>query len=62
MSCCFEDITKCVDEGSPVDIIYLHLKTDFDKVQHQILLLGLKAHAIGNGMIHCTEKWHIDRR
>ena len=50
-----EDVTKLVDEGSPVDIIYLDFKKAFDKVPHQRLLLKLKAHGIGNGMIHWTE-------
>ena len=57
-----EDVTKWLDEGSPVDIIYLDLKKAFDKVPHQRLLLKLKAHGIGNGMINWIEKWLIDRR
>ena len=57
-----EDVTKWVDEGSPVDIIYLDFYKAFDKVPHQILLLKLKAHGIGNGMINSIEKWLIDRR
>ena len=57
-----EDVTKWLDEGSPVDIIYLELKKAFDKVPHQRLLLKLKAHGIGNGMINWIEKWLIDRR
>ena len=44
--CFLEDVTKWVDEGSPVDIIYLDLKKAFDKVPHQRLLLKLKAHCI----------------
>ena len=63
MLCFLEDVTKWVDEGSPVDIIYLDLKKKaFDKVPHQRLLLKLKAHGIGNGMINWIEKWLIDRR
>ena len=32
-SCCFfEEITKWLDEGSPVDIIYLDFQKAFDKV------------------------------
>ena len=50
-----EDVTKWVDERSPVDIIYLDLKKAFDKVPHQRLLLKLKAHGIGNGMINRIE-------
>ena len=60
--CFLEDVTKWLDEGSPVDIIYLDLKKAFDKVPHQRLLLKLKAHGIGNGMINWIEKWLIDRR
>ena len=60
--CFLEDVTKWVDEGSPVDIIYLDFKKAFDKVPHQRLLLKLKAHGIGNGMINWIEKWLIDRR
>ena len=62
MLCFLEDVTKWLDEGSPVDIIYLDLKKAFDKVPHQRLLLKLKAHGIGNGMINWIEKWLIDRR
>ena len=62
MLCFLEDVTKWLDEGSPVDIIYLDLKKAFDKVPHQRLLLKLKAHGIGNGMINWIEKWLIGRR
>ena len=58
----FEDVTKWVDEGSPVDIIYLDLKSLCDKVPHQRLLLKLKVRGIGNGMINWIEKWLIVRR
>ena len=55
MLCFLEDVTKWADEGSPVDIIYLDFKKAFDKVPHQRLLLKLKAHCIGNGMINWIE-------
>ena len=35
----FEEITKCVDDGSPVDGVYLDFHKAFDKVPHQRLLL-----------------------
>ena len=56
-----ENVTTCVDEGSPVDIIYFDLKKAFDKVPHQRLLLKA-AHGIGNNMTNLIEKWLIDRR
>ena len=34
-----EEITKWMDEGSPVDIIYLDFQKAFDKVPHQRLIL-----------------------
>ena len=33
----FEELTKWVDEGSPVDVIYLDFQKAFDKVRHQRL-------------------------
>ena len=62
MLCFLEDVSKWVDEGSPVDIIYVDFKKPIDKVPHQGLLLKLKAHGIGNGMINWIEKWLIDRK
>ena len=37
----FEEITKWVDEGSPVDVIYLDFQKAFGKVPHQRLILKL---------------------
>ena len=54
--CFFEEISKWVDSGSPVDVIYLDFQKAFDKVPHQRLLLKLKAHGIGNDVINCIEK------
>ena len=56
MLCFLEEITKWLDEGSPVDIIYwyrlyLDFQKAFDKVPHQRLLLKLKAYGIGDGII-----------
>ena len=62
MLCFFEEIAKWLDEESPVDIIYLDFQKAFDKVPHQRLLLKLKAHGIGDGIIHWIEQWLTDRR
>ncbi|KAK2166071.1 hypothetical protein NP493_1338g00035 [Ridgeia piscesae] len=59
--CFLEDVTKWVDEGSPVDILYLDFKKAFHEVPHQRVLLKLKIHGIGNGMISWIEKWLIGR-
>ena len=58
----FEEITKWVDDGSPVDVVYLDFRKAFNKVPHQRLLLKLKAHCIGNDVINWIEKWLTHRR
>ena len=60
--CFLEEITKWVDDGSPVDVVYLDFQKSFDKVPHQRLLLKLKAHGIGNDVINWIEKWFTHRR
>ena len=35
--CFIEDITKWVDDGSPVDVVYLDFQKAFVKVPHQRL-------------------------
>ena len=57
--CFFEEITKWVDEGSPVDIIYLDFQKAFDKVPHQRLILKLKSHGIS--IINWIGQWLTDR-
>ena len=60
--CFLEEITEWVDEGSPVDVVYLDFQTAFDKVPHQRLLLKLKAHGLGNDVINWIEKLLTHRR
>ena len=45
-----------------MDVVYLDVQKAFDKVPHQILLLKLKAHGIGNDVINWIEKWLTHRR
>ena len=51
-----------MDEGSPVDVIYLDFKKAFDKVPHQRLILKLKSHGMGNSIINWIEQWLTDRK
>ena len=55
MLCFLEEITKLIDERSPVDIIYLDFQKAFDKVSYKKLLHKLKAHDIGEGIIDWIE-------
>ena len=60
--CFFEEITKWVDDGSPVDVIYLDFQKAFDKIPHQRLILKLKSHGMGNSIINWIEHWLTDRK
>ena len=59
--CFLEEITKWVDDGSPVDVIYLDCQKAFDKVPHQRLISKLKSHGMGNSIINWIEQWLKDR-
>ena len=60
--CFLEEITKWVDDGSPVDVIYLDFQKAFDKVPHQRLISKLKSHGMGNSLINWIEQWLTDKR
>ena len=60
--CFLEEITKWVDDGSPVDVVYLDVQKVLNKVPHQRLLLKQKAHGIGNDVFNWIEKWLTHRR
>ena len=45
-----------MDDGSPVDVIYLDFQKAFDKVPHQRLILKFKSHGIGNSIINWIEQ------
>ena len=56
------EITNWVDDGSPVDVIYLDFQKAFDNVPHQRLILKLKSHGMGNSIVNWIEQWLTDRR
>ena len=60
--CFLEELTKWVDDGSPVDVIYLDFQKAFDKVPHQRLIRKLKSHGMGNSIINWVEQCLTDRR
>jgi len=57
-----EWMKKMVDEGSPVDIIYLDFSKAFDKVPHKRLVGKLKAHGIRGEVVDWIEEWLRDRK
>ena len=57
-----ETISKWVDEGSPVDVIYLDFQKSFDKVPHQRLIIKLRAHAMGDSIVNWVNNWLTGRK
>ena len=57
-----ECITKLLDEGNPVDIIYLDFSKAFDKVPHKRLIEKLRAHGIKGKIVNWIEEWLTNRK
>ena len=50
---------KILDEGCPVEIIYLDFSKPFDTVQHERLAVKLRAHGIGGDVLRWIIGWII---
>ena len=50
-------ISNMVDQGFPVDIIYLDFQKAFDKLRHRKLLLILKLHGIRGRVLSWIADW-----
>ena len=57
-----ETVTDYVDQGYPVDVIFLDFQKVFDKVPHRRLLLKVKAMDIGSLVANWIESWLSDRK
>ena len=49
----YDKVTRLVDEGQSVDMVYLDFSKAFDVVLHNILVVKLSAH----GLDGCTLRW-----
>jgi len=49
----YDQVTRLVDEGKAVDVVYLDFSKTFDTVPHRILLEKLAAH----GLDGCALCW-----
>ena len=49
----YDKVTRLVDEGKAVDVVYLDVSKAFDTTSHSILLEKLAAH----GLDRCTLRW-----
>ena len=57
-----EDVTKTIDEGKALDVIYLDFSKAFDKVPHKRLLHKIKFHGISGNVAAWISEWLCDRK
>ena len=57
-----ETVTVYVDQGYPVDVIFVDFQKAFDKVPHGRLLLKVKVMGIGSQVANWIESWLSDRK
>ncbi len=57
-----EYLTKAVEEGYPVDLVYLDFSKAFDKVPHRRLLEKTRAKGIGGDVLIWLEDWLRNRK
>ncbi|GCB63140.1 hypothetical protein scyTo_0000118 [Scyliorhinus torazame] len=58
----FEDISSAVDNGEPMDVVYLEFQKALDKVPHKRLLHKIKMHGIKGKVVAWIEDWLINRK
>jgi hypothetical protein len=54
-------VTNYVDQGLPVDVIYLDFQKAFDKVPQKRLMMKVKALGIQGAIFNWNEDWLVDR-
>ena len=57
-----DKVTRCIDDGDNIDVVYLDFAKAFDKVPHQRLLLKLIEHGIGNKVVNRVTSWLSQRQ
>ena len=57
-----EELTKLVDDGHSIDVVYCDFAKAFDKVPHRRLVMKMKAHGIDGKVAGWVEEWLRDRR
>jgi len=56
-----EYVSNYIDQGHPVDVIYLDFQKAFDKVPHKRLMLKIKSLGIAGNVYNWIEDWLKDR-
>ena len=60
--CCMEDWTMLLDQGYPIDTIYMDFQKAFDSVPHRRLLAKLKGYGITGRLLKWMEDFLIGRK
>ena len=58
----FEEVTKTIDEGRAVDVVYMNFSKAFDKVPHGRLVQKVKSHGIKGEPPRWVENLAIEDR
>ena len=58
----FENVTKHIDEGKAVDVVYMDFSKAFDKVPHARLLEKVRGHGIQGAVALWIQNWLACRR
>jgi hypothetical protein len=58
----FEEITRVIDSGNPVDVIYLDFAKAFDKVPHERHLRKVHSHGITDKILAWIASWLRGRK
>ncbi|GAB0176132.1 transmembrane protein 168 [Grus japonensis] len=53
----YDNMTRLVDEGKAVDVVYLDFSKAFDTVSHSIVLEKLAAHGLNGCTLHYVNNW-----
>ncbi|KAK4813305.1 LOW QUALITY PROTEIN: hypothetical protein QYF61_023456 [Mycteria americana] len=53
----YDKVTRLVDEGKAVDVVYLDFSKAFDTISHSILLEKLAAHGLDGCTLHWVKNW-----
>jgi len=53
----YDKVTRLVDEGKAVGVVYPDFSKAFDTVPHRILLEKLAAHALDGCILHWVKNW-----
>ena len=53
----YDQVTRPVNKGKAVDVVYVDFSKAFDTVPHSILLQKLAAHGLGGCTLHWIKNW-----